>query len=1772
MAKSKRPGSQARRRLIPLGELIEERILLAPLLVTNTNDSGAGSLRQAILDANSTPGLDLIDFAISPPSSSYVIEVQTPLPAITDPVLLDGTSQPGYSGTPIIQINGGGMIGDGLLLAPGSDGSTVEGLDIVNFPDNTFTDGAGIHIQSSGNLVRSNDLGTDLSGKTAGPGNFFGVFIDGASGNTIGGAASGAGNLISGNNFDGVLILDEAQPARNNLVVGNLIGTDRTGTAALPNAGSGIDLFASQNTIGAAASGAGNLISANQGAGIALGVQISPPSGNVIEGNFIGTNLAGKLALGNAAGGISDNSGLNNTIGGTATGAGNLVSGNQGAGIILNSASGDEIVGNTIGTSPGKITDSTFNFLPIGNTGDGILLSGSTDNVIGLPGAGNLIAANQNNGVEIFGSSDINVISGNAIGTTLVTGSGIGIGPPVNLGNAADGISVEGSSANTIGGLTVLDSTGHVSSLGGNVVSGNGQSGILIVGNDISLPPTSHDLGNIVLGNLIGTRADGTLVVGNGEDGIQIGDSAANTIGGSNSLNPDGSIASLRGNVASGNQRRGIQLNGSLTTGNLIVGNRIGTDLAGATARPNSEEGILVYLGASNNTIGAPNSDGSAANLVSGNGQSGIEFQDAAARNHVVGNRVGISASGTATIPNLGDGVLINAAGNVLGGTVPGSGNVISGNLGAGVRITNSLPHLPPTSADNNLIVGNRIGVDPNGVSSGVGNVESGVEIDNASSTTIGGTTASPGTGAGNVISGNRQAGIHLTGSSTATLIQGNLVGLNSDGTAGQGNLLPGILLDGVAGNTVGGRQLGAGNVLSNNGAAGVAIQQSSNTTVQGNLIGTDPTGTVALSPIQNGVSIVDGTGNTIGGTDASSGNLISGNGLSGILVSGSAASANIALGNRIGTDRSGTRPLGNGLEGVFIDSARGNTIGGTAPGAKNLISANRANGVAIRGTISAPASNNIVTGNFIGTSDSGAAPLGNAQDGVFISAGASNNTIGGPMPGAGNLISANQADGVELFGGAASNQVLGNLIGTDASGGIALGNNVGVAIQSALGNTIGGLTPTAGQGPGNVISGNRLSGVLISGIAAEGNQVLGNLIGTDATGSKGLPNSSSGVSIDSAQNNLIGGDIPGAGNVIAANRTFGVLLLGRSAKGNRVAGNMIGTNTEGVPALGNALDGVIINAAADNTVGGLTSSARNVISGNGGNGINVLNISGADGIWILGNLIGTDPAGHSPLGNALDGVLLNSVAGTLIAGAAFPNVISGNTGSGIHLLGAGSRATVIEGSLIGTDLSGTARLANGGDGVSLEDAGANTIGGVAPGQGNLISGNAGAGIHVFGAGASGNVVLGDTIGTDAAGASALPNGGFGISIESSTSTLVQANLISGNFSGGVQISGFGAGDNRIYGCLIGTDRAGGSAISNGVASLNNGNGVFVNGAGGNFIGGDGPGQGNLISGNATAGVYLFGRFAAGNVVAGNLIGTNLTGLRPIFQDSGARAQQVGVLINQAPGLDVQDVNPGAGNTIGGLTPTARNVISGNLVGIEISGTESSGNVVSGNLVGPASDGTAGTGNIVGVYINGAPGNTIGGSRGNVISGNNSVGVYILGSPSTGNQVTGNLIGLAPDGLRPLPNQNGIFMENAPGNVIGGVSATSRNVISANRIVGVYILGGQSVGNVVEGNLIGYDAFGRGRHGNGQYGVLLYNAPANTVVRSGPSANRITASGIANFREFTGRRVTANPPSGQPARQPRTIRRRALHQSAQRRLLFGQPVPAGPIRRQARSR
>ena len=197
----------------------------------------------------------------------------------------------------------------------------------------------GVIIGSSSVLVEGNYVGTDASGTHARPNNDTGIITNIGGNNTIGGTVTGAGNLVSGNGKG--IILDVSN---SNLVVGNLVGTDSTGNLPLGNE-YGIEVLGSSNTIGGlTGTGAGNVVSAN----LFDGIIIASGTGNLIEGNDVGTNAAGTAALGNGAFGAIDVRSGPNTVGGTTAGAGNLVSGNLSNGIILeSSASAVLVAGNS---------------------------------------------------------------------------------------------------------------------------------------------------------------------------------------------------------------------------------------------------------------------------------------------------------------------------------------------------------------------------------------------------------------------------------------------------------------------------------------------------------------------------------------------------------------------------------------------------------------------------------------------------------------------------------------------------------------------------------------------------------------------------------------------------------------------------------------------------------------------------------------------------------------------------------------------------------------------------------------------------------------------------------------------------------------------------------------------------------------------------------------------------------------------------------------------------------------------------------------------------------------------------------------------------------------------------------------------------------------------------------------------------------------------------------------------------------------------------------
>ena len=448
-------------------------------------------------------------------------------------------------------------------------------------------------------------------------------------------------------------------------------------------------------------------------------------------------------------------------------------------------------------------------------------------------------------------------------------------------------------------------------------------------------------------------------------------------------------------------------------------------------------------------------------------------------------------------------------------------------------------------------------------------------------------------TGSGSTIRGLainrfRGSGIFIVGNAaTGNTVLGNFIGTDINGTADLGNGGSGVVVDNAPGNTIGGIAAGDRNLISGNDAFGVLINAAGATgnRVLGNIIGTNAAGTAALPNTLTGVQISGGSNNIVGGITAGDRNLISGNGSAGVFIDGATATGNSVFGNFIGTDINGTVKVSNVGFGVAIQNARNNTIGGNTAGARNIISGNNAFGIVILNTpaTSNAATGNRVLGNFIGTDVSGTLKLSNTLTGVLIQDAASN-TIGGTAAGDRNIISGNDGFGVQILNANATlNSVLGNYIGTNALGTAALPNIIGVVVDNAPSNTIGGST----AGAGNIISGNSSPsaglGVQITGASATGNTLRGNFIGVAANGTSPLGNSSIGVQITAAaSNNAIGGIVAGEGNIIANNGNIGVGVA--SGTGNRIQNNSIFGNVGSGIDLGN--NGITANDPLDPDIG----------------------------------------------------------------------------------------------------------------------------------------------------------------------------------------------------------------------------------------------------------------------------------------------------------------------------------------------------------------------------------------------------------------------------------------------------------------------------------------------------------------------------------------------------------------------------------------------------------
>ena len=396
----------------------------------NLNDgactAGHCSLREAINAANDSSDTDTITFNIPGPAP-HTIHVGGGLPRLWFPVVIDGTTQPGYAGRPIVELDGseGGNFVAGLAFFGGS--STVRGLVINRFKY------AGIFLERGGNyLIERNYIGTDLTGTIELGNAANGIWVFARAGN---GQNTIVDNLLSGNGLNGITLAND-----RNVVQGNYIGTDASGTAALGNDRWGIRIVGSvhgspDNLIGGTAPGEGNVISANGDDGI---VQHSGAghahlfARNVIQGNYIGTNASGTAALGNGHIGI-DAGGDNTTIGGTAPGARNIISGNGWSGIhIGDHSTGSVVQGNLIGTAADGTT-ALGNGFAGGSSAvrtSGIIAAAAADTTIGgnEPGAANTIAFSTGDGVAVAAGSSFTFCCGNGIlSNSIFSNGGLGI-------------------------------------------------------------------------------------------------------------------------------------------------------------------------------------------------------------------------------------------------------------------------------------------------------------------------------------------------------------------------------------------------------------------------------------------------------------------------------------------------------------------------------------------------------------------------------------------------------------------------------------------------------------------------------------------------------------------------------------------------------------------------------------------------------------------------------------------------------------------------------------------------------------------------------------------------------------------------------------------------------------------------------------------------------------------------------------------------------------------------------------------------------------------------------------------------------------------------------------------------------------------------------------------------------------------------------------------------------------------------------------------------
>ncbi len=626
------------------------------------------TLRAAIQEANANVGADTINFSLLSP---YRILLDTTvLPPVTSPVTINGASLPGFSPSTgvIVRVDGNTVNtgATGLVLDPGSDGSTVRGLEMVRLGGD-----AAIDINSDNNLVVGNYLGTTAqtglitcpAPNSSSCANLNGVHISG-SGNTIGGTTSADRNVISNNvNSYGIAIVTNVTAPVNNTIKGNYIGTKPDGATAAGNYGGVYQYGFPEPTgtvIGGTTAGAGNVISGNPNNGVDISYGTA-----TIQGNTIGLNAAGTAAVPNGSRGVVLSYVHDSVIGGATAAARNVISGNGGSGLDVTgdgTTANVTIQGNYVGTSALGTAA-----LPNGN--NGIALAGTNNPTI----TGN-VAVGVDGWSAISYTGCTSCVPAYGIAGTI-TNNVIGSDP---TGTTALGTWSYGLYLNDTAGITVS----------GNLVGGTSSNGATF--------STTTDL--TFTNNKIGTDVTGELARANATYGV-----ATNAV----------TDSTFSGNIVSASGNDAMTFSNSETL--VVSGNFVGTDDDGLQLIPNGGTGI-VFNSTDESLIGG--STPTERNIIGGNGNYGIYLGADSERNTVTGNHIGVGSNGTTPLANGGvcgcPGVRVDpgADRNVIGDITTGRGNVIANSNTSGVEIYADRATVRGNSIKGNGLLGIDLGAD----------------------------------------------------------------------------------------------------------------------------------------------------------------------------------------------------------------------------------------------------------------------------------------------------------------------------------------------------------------------------------------------------------------------------------------------------------------------------------------------------------------------------------------------------------------------------------------------------------------------------------------------------------------------------------------------------------------------------------------------------------------------------------------------------------------------------------------------------------------------------------------------------------------------------------------------------------------------------------------------------------------------------------------------------------------------------------------------------